>query len=154
MDTNSTMPMVFTSAHSTPLWSSGWMPTTTGGYAATCLFLVILSIISRLLLTGRHMLELKWHDRAVRRRYILVAGEPTTESEKLAARASHEATLTVRGAEGKVRVVRQPRKTMESAPWRISTDLPRACLFAIQAGVGYLLYVSILLRAPVREFLF
>ena len=139
MGMNGTMSMIFTDAHSTPLWSSAWMPTSTGGYAGTCIFLAVFAIISRLLQAERHVLELKWHDRAVKRRYILVAGEPGTESEKLTPRASDEAILTIRGAEEKVRVVRGSKRDIECTPWRLSIDLPRACMFTVQAGVGYLL---------------
>lgn len=137
------MSMVFTSDHSIPLFSAQWTPTTTGGYAGTCLFLIALAIISRLLAAWRHTLETKWHDRAVQRRYIVLAGQGSTADRErqldASAQRSDEATLTTRGMDEKVRVVRTPRSSVQATPWRISTDLPRAGVFTLQAGVGYLL---------------
>lgn len=85
-----------------------------------------------------HVLEAKWHDRAIHRRYIHVAGENTEglpASEK-----NDEATLTVRGMDERVKVIRTPTQAgLQITPWRFSTDLPRAGIFTVQAGVGYLL---------------
>ena len=137
------MAMVFTTDHSTPLFSSQWTPTTTGSYAGTCIFLVVLAIISRLIQAYRHILEVKWHDKAVKRRYVVIAGETTEQREKQLgfgdAEKTEEATLTGRGVEERVRVLRTSRRGIETQPWRFSTDLPRACVFTVQAGVGYLL---------------
>lgn len=140
----SSMSMVFTTDHSTPLFSSQWTPTTSGAYAGTCIFLVVLAIISRVLLATRHKVEHQWHDKAVNRRYILVAGETETDRERQffgakGAEKSEEATLTSRGLDERVKVVRTPGRSMEAMPWRFSTDLPRACFFTVQAGVAYLL---------------
>lgn len=135
------MSMVFTTDHSTPLFSSQWTPTSTGGYAGTCIFLIVLAIIARLLSAYRRVLEIKWHDKAVNRRYIVLAGDSagqqerqTGESEKL-----EEATLTARGVDERVKVLRTSRTGIETQPWRFSIDLPRACIFTVQAGVSYLL---------------
>lgn len=142
MDHGMSMSMVFTTDHSTPLYSAQWTPTTAGAYAGTCIFILGLGIISRLLLAYRHLLEAKWHDKAVGRRYIMVAGENAAERESQmdpSAEKSEEATLTTRGMNENVRVVRTPRSKVQGTPWRLSTDLPRACIFTVQAGVGYLL---------------
>lgn len=135
--------MVFTTAHDTPLYSGGWTPTSTGAYAGTCIFLASLAIIARLLQAWRHALEARWHDKAVNRRYVVVAGKEG-ESERYsdegnAGNKTDEAVLTVRGMDEKVRVVRTKTRSKESVPWRLSVDLPRACVFTMQAGVGYLL---------------
>jgi hypothetical protein len=78
------MSMVFTTDHSTPLFSSQWTPTTGGGYAGTCIFLVALAILSRVLLAYRHFQEHRWHDKAVKRRYVIVAGESDADRERQA----------------------------------------------------------------------
>lgn len=52
---------------------------------------------------------------------------------------SEEATLTTRGVDESVRVVRTGRLQVQGVPWRFSTDLPRACVFTVQAAVGYFL---------------
>ena len=135
------MPMAFTNDHSTPLFSSQWAPSTAGEYAGTCIFLVVLAIISRMLVAYHHIIEAKWHDRAVHRRYISVAGETDRERQALPAHEKNdEATLTVRGLDEKVKVIRTPTQAgVHITPWRFSTDLPRACIFTVQAGVGYLM---------------
>jgi hypothetical protein len=135
------MPMAFTKDHSTPLYSSQWTPSTSGGYAGTCIFLIVLAIISRMLVAYHHVIESKWHDRAIHRRYIHVAGDNDRERQGLPAdEKNDEATLTVRGLDERVKVIRTPTHTgMQITPWRLSTDLPRACIFTVQAGVGYLL---------------
>ena len=52
---------------------------------------------------------------------------------------SEEGVLTTRGVDEGVRVVSTAGRGIELQPWRLSTDLPRACLFTVQAGVSYLL---------------
>ena len=137
------MGMVFTNDHSTPLFSSAWTPTSTSGYAGTCIFLLILAILTRLLQAYRHVIEAKWHDKAINRRYVFIAGESEADRERQAigsgGEKATEATLTVRGVDERVKVVKTARRRMEAVPWRFSTDLPRACIFTVQAGVGYLL---------------
>ncbi|KAK4548129.1 hypothetical protein LTR36_009998 [Oleoguttula mirabilis] len=145
---STSMSMVFTSDHSTPLFSSAWTPTSTGGYAGTCIFLVVLAVISRLLSAYRHTVEHRWHDKAVNRRYVIVAGETEADRERQAlgkgGEKVEEATLTARGLDERVKVVRSSRRALESVPWRFSTDLPRACIFVVQAGVGYLLMLAVM----------
>ena len=140
----SSMSMVFTTDHSTPLYSSAWTPTGSGSYAGTCIFLVVLAIISRILQAYRHVLELKWHDKAVRRRYVVIAGNSAEQREKQlgpgdGAESNEEAVLTSQGLDERVKVLRRSGRGIEIQPWRFSTDLPRACVFVVQAGVGYLL---------------
>ncbi|KAI5371117.1 putative Ctr copper transporter [Septoria linicola] len=140
------MSMVFTTDHSTALYSSAWTPQSTGAYAGTCIFLIILGVISRLLLAYRHVLETKWHDKAVKRRYVMVAGESASERQldTTADEKSEQATLTMRGLDENVRVVRMPRQQAQGTPWRFSTDLPRACIFTLQAAVGYFLMLAVM----------
>lgn len=137
------MAMVFTTDHNTALYSSAWTPTSTGAYAGTCVFLLTLGIVQRLLSAYRHLLEVKWHDKAVRRRYVVLAGE-TAERREAQLRMggpekTDEAMLTVRGVDERVRVLRASRRGIETQPWRFSTDLPRACVYTLFAGVNYLL---------------
>lgn len=47
------MPMTFFTSTSTPLYSNAWKPSTTGQYALTCLFLVLLCIVFRCILAAR-----------------------------------------------------------------------------------------------------
>lgn len=137
------MAMTFTNAHNIPLYSSAWTPTTAGGFAGSCIFLIVLGILSRLIYAYRHILETRWHDRAIQRRYIVLAGENPEDREKqVAGQSAHvhdEATLTLRGVDERVRVLRTSTRGLETQPWRFSVDLPRAAVFTVQAGVAYLL---------------
>ena len=48
--------------------------------------------------------------------------------------------LTVRGVDENVRVIKtRASRGDERTPWRLSTDVPRAVVFTVQSGVGYLL---------------
>ncbi|EME50332.1 hypothetical protein DOTSEDRAFT_120864 [Dothistroma septosporum NZE10] len=47
------MMMVFFTATDTPLYSMAWMPKSTGQYAGTCIFLILLAIVFRSLLAVR-----------------------------------------------------------------------------------------------------
>ena len=138
------MSMVFTTVHNTPLYSKAWTPTSTGAYAGTCIFLIVLAILSRLLQAWRHTLEQKFHDRAMNRRYVVVRGEQEgepslDESEAAKEKPEQQAILTSRGLDEKVRVITAKSRSKETTPWRISTELPRACVYTLQAGLGYLL---------------
>jgi len=147
------MAMAFTNSHDTPLFSEQWMPNSTGSYAGTCIFLIILAAISRMLACYRQVLEARWYDRHVNRRYLTVSGEPIVDQEKAVVpeAASKDnnnnnnndesnATLTLRGVREQVKVIRAPiQHGIRVAPWKLDTDLPRACVFTVQHGVGYLL---------------
>ena len=104
---------------------------------------MVLAIISRLIVAYRHVLEVKFHNKAMNRRYVVVAGETEADRERQAigrgGEKSDEATLTVRGLDERVKVVKTPRVAFETAPWRFSTEIPRACGFTVSAGIGYLL---------------
>ncbi|KAG9583961.1 Ctr copper transporter, partial [Aureobasidium melanogenum] len=143
------MSMVFTTVHNTPLYSKAWTPTSTGAYAGTCIFLIVLAIISRLLQAWRHTLEQKFHDKAMKRRYVVVRGEQEgeqslDESEAAKEISEKQAILTSRGLDEKVRVITATSRSKETTPWRITTELPRACVYTLQAGLGYLLMLAVM----------
>ena len=138
--------MAFTTDHSTALYSNAWAPSTSGAYAGTCIFLVILAIIARCLQAWRHSLEANWQQKTLNQRYVTVANkdgasQSTSSESSNAQEKSDDAVLSVRGIDEKVRGVkgRLGKKSCGSIPWRLSVDLPRACIFTVQAGVGYLL---------------
>ncbi|TKA73678.1 hypothetical protein B0A55_05627 [Friedmanniomyces simplex] len=142
------MNMAFTTGQKTTLYSSAWTPSTTGGYAGTCIFLIVLAILSRLLLAYRHLLEQRWHDRAINRRYIMVSGQTEADRERQVigkgGEKAEEAVLTSNGLDERVKVVRSSRSRVQGTPWRFSTDLPRAGLFTLNAGLGYLLMLAVM----------
>lgn len=132
------MPMVFTTSHSTPLWTTTWTPTTPGAYAGTCIFLIFFAMAFRGLLAAKHLAELFWLARTRERRYIRVRGAvPVSERIERDPEAKEARLVTARGVEESVRVVRASRG--EVIPWRLSVDVPRALLTMVIVAVGYLL---------------
>ncbi|OJK02090.1 hypothetical protein ASPACDRAFT_76555 [Aspergillus aculeatus ATCC 16872] len=137
------MAMVFTNSHSTPLFSSQWTPTSSGSYAGTCIFLIVLAIIGRLLVAFKALMEQRWLSAHLQRRYIVVAGKSTEAGRIDADPDAKGATLiTAQGVEESVRVVR--RTAREPLPWRFSVDLPRALIFLVITGVSYLLMLAVM----------
>jgi hypothetical protein len=138
------MAMSFFNAHNTTLFSSQWTPSTAEQYVGTCIFLVVLAIVACMLTAYRHILEAKWRARDVSSHCVTVANTKHGDAEKGGALRSidgaQEISLEVGGVEERVRVVAAPPNAgIDIQAWRFDTDLPRACIFTVQAGVGYLL---------------
>ncbi|KAB8075629.1 copper transporter family protein [Aspergillus leporis] len=137
------MSMVFVNAHNTPLFSSQWTPSSSGAYAGTCVFLIVLSIIGRLLVAFKALMEQHWLDAHLNRRYVAVAGK-STEAGRIDTDpdAKVASLVSAQGVEESVKVVR--RAAREPLPWRFSVDLPRAFLFLVITGVSYLLMLAVM----------
>jgi Ctr copper transporter family len=133
-----TMMGIFTNSHRTPLYSESWTPTSSGAYAGTCIFLVILAIILRGMFAFKSICESRWAAKASNRRFVLVKGQPS-EAGKIAAdpESTKASLITVNGVEENVKVVRNDRRGV--APFRLSVDVPRAVMTMGIAGVAYLL---------------
>lgn len=129
---SSMMGTLFTST-STPLYSTKWTPATTGQYAGTCIFIIILAAIFRGLVSYRAMRERGWRNVELKRRPIIVAGKKQDDE----AAGLGEKGIGAGGG-----------KERRSRPWRIIPDVPRALLDTVVAGVGYLLSV---VGAPDRK---
>lgn len=135
--TMSMMSMVFFTSTETALYSSGWMPASVGGYAGTCIFLVILATIFRSLLAVKAWKETAWLDAEFNRRYVTVAGKLPKAERIVNDTDSKRMILTENGIEEDVVVVK--KRSMNIRPWRITTDPVRAVMDTVIAGVGYLL---------------
>ncbi|KAH7090630.1 Ctr copper transporter-like protein [Paraphoma chrysanthemicola] len=136
------MAMAFFTATDTPLYSNSWTPQNAGQYAGTCIFLIVLAITLRAIFTAKSFLEMKALEGALKRRYVVVAGEKMVTD-----RASNDGTsitgiLTTNGVQEDVRIVSAPVKHIQ--PWRFSVDLPRALLMTIAAAVGYLSMLAVM----------
>lgn len=137
------MSMVFTTDHSTALYSSAWTPSSTGAYAGTCIFLIFLAVVSRLFFAWRRTIELNWSDRASQRKYVRLMGrDGVVERQDGLGEKADGAVLTTRGVDERIRIVQADRTGPHVLPWRFGVDVPRACLFTVHAGIGYLLLVS------------
>lgn len=133
--------MVFTNTHDAPLYSSAWSPTTSGAYAGTCIFLIVLAILDRCLIAFKATMERHWRAVHLNRRYVAIAGK-STESGRIDADPNVKlaSLVTAQGVEETVKVVHSiPSGPI---PWRFSVDLPRAVLYLCIAGVSYLLYAG------------
>ncbi|ETI23164.1 hypothetical protein G647_04961 [Cladophialophora carrionii CBS 160.54] len=136
------MPMVFTTSHHTPLYGTGWTPSTGGAYAGTCIFLVFLAILLRLLFAGKSVLEQRWAIAARNRRYVRVQGR-TTEAGRIDQDPDVKtgSLITVNGVEEHVKVV---QARTQSTPFRLSVDVPRAVLTTLIAALSYLLMLAVM----------
>jgi copper transporter 1 len=131
------MMMAFFTATNTPLYSESWTPQNAGQYAGTCIFLIFLAIALRAIFTAKSFLEIKAMEGALKRRYVVVAGEKMVGERALNDGDSMTGILTTNGVQEDVRIVSAPVKHIQ--PWRFSVDLPRALLMTIATAVGYLL---------------
>jgi hypothetical protein len=131
------MPSVFSTGTGTPLYSSKWMPMSISAYAGTCIFLVVLAIIFRFLVAFESVLEERWIDAELNRRYVVIIRKPNTKERVSSDSDSKRPLLTENGVEEDVMVVRKHMKgTMR---WSINTDGPRAAIDVVIAGILYLL---------------
>ena len=128
---------VFFTGTGTPLYSTDWTPKTTAGYAGTCIFLIFFTIIFRSLFAVKTIWENHWSDQAYHRRYIVVADKQSI-SERLQANPDLKTgVLTVNGVNENIKVVTKSLRGPQ--PWRFSQDLPRAIIYTLIVGIGYLL---------------
>ncbi|KAI9823474.1 MAG: hypothetical protein M1832_002485 [Thelocarpon impressellum] len=146
-ESSSGMSSTFFAATNSALYGTAWTPRSTGAYAGTCIFLILLAALFRALFAGKQMAERRWLDSALDRRYVVVApGAAARPSEAKRARDDADAStallVSARGVEEEVRVVK--RRTRGPVPWRLSVDLPRALLVTVIAGVGYLLMLAVM----------
>lgn len=93
----------------------------------TCVFLIVLSIFFRGLFVLRRRQERKWTYAELRRQPIFMEGR-NKKGDGVSFRDTSVDSIT-------------PVNSRESMarPWRISTDVPRAILDTVIAGIGYLL---------------
>lgn len=133
------MVMTFQNDPSTPLFSTAWTPSGTGSYAGTCIFIIVLAVIFRVLLALKARQEARWLDAELHRRYVAVAGKQGLKETVAAHKDAKSVVLSENGVEEEVLVVQRSGET--TRPWRISVDPLRAVIDTVIAGVGYLLYV-------------
>jgi hypothetical protein len=133
---------VFQTSMATSLFSAAWTPTSTGAYAGTCIFLIVLAVLFRGLLALKSWQERRWLDAEIARRYVVVQGK-TPLAEALArdpAAKGATMVLSENGVEENVVVVgNRGAAAAHVRPWRLSVDPLRALVDTVVAGVGYLL---------------
>jgi len=117
----------FTVGGGSPLYSSAWMPASVNAYAATCIYLVVLAALFRCLAAVKSILERRAIDIEFNHRYVILPMKGN----------SYPGVLTENGLEDDVITVRRRTKGMTPAPWRITTDGPRALIQLVYAGILY-----------------
>ncbi|KAI1340841.1 Ctr copper transporter family-domain-containing protein [Xylariaceae sp. FL0016] len=129
---SSSMAMVFFQSMATPLYSMSWMPTGAGSYAGTCIFLILLATVHRILIALRHVL-------------IDARAAPRPAARHMAKVDSLEASETEGYTTGSPEVVgRQLRSEWRGHPFRIATETVRALFEVVIGGVGYLLMLAVM----------
>jgi solute carrier family 31 (copper transporter), member 1 len=132
------MAMFFTTSSSTPLYAESWTPSSTGAYAGTCIFLILLAITLRSLVAAKVVLEQRWAAAARNRRFVVVKGQqPQSERIENDPDAKTGSFVGPNGVEERVKYVQSDGK--RALPFRLTTDLPRAALVTVIGGVSYLL---------------
>jgi hypothetical protein len=134
---SSMMMSVFQTKIATSLYSTSWTPSTTGAYAGTCVFLIVLAVAFRGLLAAKSYAESRWLDAELRRRYVVVAGRQPLKETLSRDSLAKTMVLSENGIEEDVVVVGR-RRTI-SRPWRVTVDPVRAFVDVCIAAVGYLL---------------
>ncbi|PNY25342.1 Ctr copper transporter [Tolypocladium capitatum] len=136
------MTMVFRADTATPLYANSWTPSNAGAYAGTCIFLVILATVARLLLAAKTLQEARWLDHDARRRYVVANGKVPLAEHVASDPDAKQMTLSENGVEETVFVV--ARKTHVARPWRFTVDPVRAAMDTVIVGVGYLLMLAVM----------
>lgn len=128
------MTMVFFTSSDTPLFSERWTPANQGQYAGTCIFLITLGLILRVLLALRPILEKRfWGPTAGVGAAAASLKKSTSEEEN-----DEEGRLLARQQGQALAVVgRDIRRGW--AGWRVGAAASRATYEMVIAGVGYLL---------------
>ncbi|OJJ46061.1 hypothetical protein ASPZODRAFT_152292 [Penicilliopsis zonata CBS 506.65] len=128
------MTVVFQNEQNTSLYATAWTPSSSGSYAGTCIFLLLLSVLLRCLFAFKAVCERRWRVRRRRRRFIAIAGEQSQlQSQPDDAKIADESVRVLASRPGSVPV-----------PWRLSVDLPRALIFLCISGVSYLLMLAVM----------
>lgn len=128
----------------TTLFSADWTTTNTGAYAGTCIFLIVLAIVARVLVAFKSHLEAGWEAAAARRRFIAVSGKTPLAERVSQDRESKHLVLSENGVEEHVFVVESRGRDRTPRPWRFSVDPVRALLDTVIVGIGYLLMLAVM----------
>ncbi|KAF3389631.1 hypothetical protein F1880_003239 [Penicillium rolfsii] len=112
---STSMNMVFNTENlSTMLFSTSWMPTSTGGYVGTWFFLFFLAVIWRAMSASLARLDAFWAARNAEYPILINGGQDRPSRAKLI------------------------------QTWRLSVNLPRAALRMANQGIAYLLMIAVM----------
>lgn len=125
MMSTASMAMVFFQSATTPLYASAWTPSGAASYTGTCLFLVVLAVLHRVLLALRN---------------VLFQGPPSPHAKPISLHhADLEPSLYQDDKEPRTSSRRRIRRAVRAQPFSLGTEAARASLEVLIGGVGYLL---------------
>ncbi|WDK21138.1 ctr copper transporter [Colletotrichum graminicola] len=122
------MTMTFFQSVTTPLYSDAWMPGNKGQYAGSCIFLIILGSILRILLALKPVLEER------------LSRNTTTHTTQVTESAKDAES----GEAGKAGVVVRTDVVQGWKGWRAGPAAARATFEVIVGGIGYLLMLAVM----------
>ncbi|KAK9480287.1 Ctr copper transporter family-domain-containing protein [Lipomyces japonicus] len=125
------MTMVFHTSTNDPLFASGWTPSSTGKYAGTCIFLIVLAVTYRLTHVIKHRTERYLISRAT---HIAISSHIHTVDDDGAIEKYTASTSSIS----------KPLSFGDARPWRVSIDFPMAAIQVILAGTSYLLMLAVM----------
>ncbi|KAJ5128271.1 hypothetical protein N7448_001988 [Penicillium atrosanguineum] len=121
----SEMIMTFFTSFKTPLFSEDWTPTSKGQYAGTCIFLIVLAVILRVLIAIRPVLEGRlWTDGM---QHATIDGKQDMQTKRMSG----------------VQLSMQELGNRWSR-WRVNPAAGRATYEMFIAGVAYLLMIAVM----------
>lgn len=120
--------MTFHATTTDALFSTSWAPSTTGQYAGTIIFLLVLGFTYRFLAAYQSVLEHRW-EQEEKGRKSLIAGN-TGSQDSIIDSPKTQALARQSGVQAGL---------WGGKSWRWSVDGPRSGLAVVSAGVGYLL---------------
>ncbi|KAI8962999.1 Ctr copper transporter family-domain-containing protein [Daldinia sp. FL1419] len=128
MMTSAEMAMVFFQSVTTPLYSTAWTPKGQSSYAGTCIFIIVLALLHRVLIALRS---------------IIFDSNPGLHRHNKVMASSDSDTYP--GSRTDLEVVgSQFRTQWNSHPFRVATETCRALLEVVIGGIGYLLMLAVM----------
>lgn len=127
MMTSADMAMVFFQSVTTPLYSITWTPQGQGSYAGTCIFLIVLALVHRVLIAGRSII---FDSNQAPRRH---RKDSSSDSDDYPGSKSDLESMGERF-----------RSHWNSHPFKVATETARALLEVIIGGIGYLLMLAVM----------
>ncbi|KAI2611906.1 Ctr copper transporter family-domain-containing protein [Hypoxylon sp. NC1633] len=125
--TSAEMAMVFFQSVTTPLYSTAWTPQGEGSYAGTCIFLIALALLHRILIAVRS---------------VMFDSNPMLHRHRKEVSSDSD---DYPGTQSELEAVgRQFRSRWNSHPFRVATETGRSLLEVLIGGIGYLLMLAVM----------
>ncbi|KAK9454397.1 Ctr copper transporter family-domain-containing protein [Dipodascopsis uninucleata] len=134
----SSMDMLFHTSTTDSLFAAGWTPSSTGKYAGTCIFLIVLAVIYRFTHIIKHRSERYFTTRALDNRYrgsIKATRSDAVDTIEKSVDSSEACCPDAATPTGFFSPYR---------PWCFSSDVPMALIQTLLSGISYLLMLAVM----------